>query len=517
MEHTNSSVEQDSKELERLEKRYSELFKDSGDIMLLSNRLADMQSDPDIDKLRSVYINHLLYAFCAGYAKYPSKDTDEALHVKQLFCKNAALLPKHEENSYYFAVSSFFQHQKNDCIRYLKQYLSSIRNSFTDGPMNEAEWSDFLLDTFKNAYPGFWIEVSGLLKQYPCDPEVVEQCRVVEAYYRCNTDDEVIDLLLPFAGAHPNLSLPKELLGFSFQEKRMWNNALACFEQVEGKSVLFYASDIYFQMAWCFGKLRHYSKEETYYKKCLEADETYPNALNNLGYCLYKKKAYEAAYSVFEQCLNEERDLPFAANNYVRLLLAQGKYQTAHEFVAKKRFKVSSDLLRRLCQHPAVDTPTPSVEATQPEEDNEADGNSSDFGIKRQQFSSEKVLEDELSARIEMGFEVFGHKLKIYKRSGDFYGRQYPIAHGKWRLDLLCEDVDDNLFVIELKKDSGYDDPYEQTKQYVNWLKKHKCKKGKRVHGIICMSAPSNALIEKVRRDEEISLYEYQISYREIK
>ena len=93
-----------------------------------------------------------------------------------------------------------------------------------------------------------------------------------------------------------------------------------------------------------------------------------------------------------------------------------------------------------------------------------------DFGIKRQQFSSEKVLEDELTARIEAGYEVFGQRLKIYQRTGDFYGRQYPIANGKWRLDLLCEEPSGNLVVIELKKDSGYDDPYEQTKNYVEWL-----------------------------------------------
>ena len=85
-----------------------------------------------------------------------------------------------------------------------------------------------------------------------------------------------------------------------------------------------------------------------------------------------------------------------------------------------------------------------------------------DIGIKRQQFSNEKLLENELTARIESDMSVFGMNLKEYKRKGE-YGRQYIIPVG--RLDLLCEDNQGNLYVVELKKDSGYDDAYEQTVQ----------------------------------------------------
>lgn len=90
-----------------------------------------------------------------------------------------------------------------------------------------------------------------------------------------------------------------------------------------------------------------------------------------------------------------------------------------------------------------------------------------DIGVKRQQFSNEKLLEDELTARIESGMPAFGMNLKIYKRKGE-YGRQYIIPVG--RLDLLCEDSGGNLYVIELKKDSGYDDPYRQTAEYLDWF-----------------------------------------------
>ena len=133
----------------------------------------------------------------------------------------------------------------------------------------------------------------------------------------------------------------------------------------------------------------------------------------------------------------------------------------------------------------------------------------------RQQFSSEKLLEDELTLRLEAGMPIFGMNLHVYNHKGDYYGRQYPFEMG--RLDLLCEDENGDLYIIELKKDSGYDDAYVQTAQYLDWFEKAPISKGKRVYGIICQNSPTQALISKVRNDQRMRLFEYQISYTEIK
>lgn len=135
-----------------------------------------------------------------------------------------------------------------------------------------------------------------------------------------------------------------------------------------------------------------------------------------------------------------------------------------------------------------------------------------DIGVKRQQFSNEKLLEDELTARIENNVPVFGLNLKIYKRKGE-YGRQYIIPVG--RLDLLCEDNAGNLYIIELKKDSGYDDAYAQTAEYLDWFEKCEKFKGKKIYGIICLNSPTQQLIDKVHSDKRMKLFEYQISYTE--
>ena len=122
-------------------------------------------------------------------------------------------------------------------------------------------------------------------------------------------------------------------------------------------------------------------------------------------------------------------------------------------------------------------------------------------------------MEDELTHRIESGVPVFGKHLKVYKRKGE-YGRQYIIPIG--RLDLLCEDTDGELYIIELKKDSGYDDAYEQTANYLDWFKASAKFKGKKINGIICLNNPAPELVKKIHNDDRMRVFEYQILYTEL-
>lgn len=109
--------------------------------------------------------------------------------------------------------------------------------------------------------------------------------------------------------------------------------------------------------------------------------------------------------------------------------------------------------------------------------------------------------------------EVFGMNLKMYKRKGE-YGRRYIIPVG--RLDLFCEDEAGNLYVIELKKDSGYDDAYKQTADYLDWFAQSPKFKDKKVYGIICLNNPTADLISRVKSDARMRLFEYQVSIRKL-
>lgn len=209
-------------------------------------------------------------------------------------------------------------------------------------------------------------------------------------------------------------------------------------------------------------------------------------SLNNLGYCLYKQKKYREALVIFEKCLREKRDLSCAANNYVRVLIALGRNKDAKAFIRSSDVKVSKQLkdkVSKLDNHNARLKKDFIAESQSLNEEESTEKASLNIEVKRHQFTNEKLLEDELAAKIENGIPVFGLKLKMYKRKGE-YGRQYIIPIG--RLDLLCEDCEGNLYIIELKKDSGYDDAYKQTADY-----------------------------KKVHSDRRMKLFEYQISYIE--
>lgn len=215
----------------------------------------------------------------------------------------------------------------------------------------------------------------------------------------------------------------------------------------------------------------------------------------------YDNKMWGNALAYFEQ-----------VEELARTLIAMGKINEAEKCISNSPTKIYKDVLERLNKAKEKQLVVP-VDIISEDKESAIEASPVTIGIKKQQFSSEKILEDELTLRIESGIPVFGKKLKIYRRKGE-YGRQYIIPIG--RLDILAEDEEGNLYVIELKKDSGYDDVYKQTVNYLEWFEKNKDLNGKRVYGIICLNNPTKKTINAVRRDTRIKLYEYQISYCEV-
>lgn len=478
-----------------------------------SAKLVQMKGDY-VEDLRSIFCNRLLDAISIGYMNYKNVDFSKDKLV-QLFIKNVALLP--ESHKYLYSVRAFFRKEHSKCLSLIKDYISEIyEDSKKEMDEDESLLLEFdivvmFIDPFKEAFDGFWAELGKVLEKYPMNPGLIKLCNIMEQFYVCKTDDEIVDYLTEVIQNHPDLIVPKELIAYTYQNMKMWNNAIAYYESVGLDSLLFVPALQYFQLAWCYGKIKNRKAEEHYYRKALEVHPTGPNVLNNLGYCLYGQGKYEEAKKVFKQCLDESRDLDYAGTNYVRCLLALGQNKEAKDFVNSGKYKITKAIKDRVAKLDAVNVTPKIVEPI--EEEDEVQENKIDFGIKRQQFSNEKLLEDELTARIEAGMEVFGMKLKMYQRRGQ-YGRQFIIPVG--RLDLLCEDDEGNLYVIELKKDSGYDDAYKQTAAYLDWFEKSEMAQGKNVYGIICLNSPTKALIEKVHKDKRMKIFEYQISYTEL-
>jgi len=498
---------------EQLNELAEQVFGPDDTLEEMSNRLLSMKSEY-VDDLRELFVNELLYGISIGYTRYdkPEEGRDSVI---SLLCKNVSLLPK--SKFYFYAVRAFFQHDDTQCLSLIDKYLQECVAKHPDEKFDEFFVVDHFFEPFKESFKGFWTLLAKIIKKYPHNAFLPALCETIDAYYKCKTDEEALALLLDSHQKCSDSVLIKELIAYTYYSMKMWKNAIAYFEQVEENRLFFRDDDIFFMMAWCYGKIKDYKLEEHFYRKVLSINPDNVDSLNNLGYCQYKQKKYNDAKEIFEKCIALAPDYQYSLNNYVRVLIALGRYKDAKSFV-KKGYKVSSDLKRKV--EKLENTNAGKVRAAAKEvhhedviDDDTVQQPQIDLGIKRQQFSSEKLLEDELTARIESGMEVFGMSLKIFRRKG-LYGRQFIIPIG--RLDLLCEDAEGNLYVIELKKDSGYDDAYQQTANYLDWFEQSEYAKGKKVYGIICLNAPTRALIQKVRNDKRMRLFEYAISYTEI-
>lgn len=476
----------------------------------ISAKLDTLNSHPHIQELRRLFCDNLVFALTEGYVKY-----DDASLVAydgsllKLVYENIEKLDK--DFYFYWAFYYYLKKQYKKCKDNIHKICSE---QLKDGILNEDGVLDLFLVPFKNAPAEIWDFITDEVKSVKSEDGIPDFCDLISLYYRSNDNDAVVDALLSFIQKYPNYKSPNEMLGYTYYNMSMWNNAIACFEKVE-QEYYFFMADIYWMLAWSSGKIKNYADEEKYYRLSYELAPKVQFTLNNLGYSLYKQKKYLQAKDIFQQCLNEKKDLSCAANNYVRVLIALGRNADAKKFVNSGEFKVAKairDRVKKLDNHNSRLKKNDVVESD-PDDADSTEKLTIDIGVKRQQFSNEKLLEDELTARIERGLPVFGMNLKVYKRKGE-YGRQYIIPVG--RLDLLCEDTAGKLYVVELKKDSGYDDAYEQTAQYLDWFEKSEKFKGKKVYGIICLNTPSQELIYRVHADKRMRLYEYQISYTEL-
>ena len=350
--------------------------------------------------LESLYCDLLLDALISGYYRYSEMDTkqlvDDPLYTK--FKKMVYGLDRSDPyNLLYYAIIDLVSGKKENVLQYLSAYLDEkIKSLKTESGIFTAEdFTYILVVPLKEGFPGMWSAIGRMLDRDDVEAGIPEMCAALDHLYYDSKNESIIESLTQVLQCNPKILLAKELLGYTYYNMQMLGNALSYFEQFEdGKptSRIFLEGTVYFWMAWCYGKKKDCLKEEEYYRKSLEALPVGENTLNNLGYSLYKQRKFKEAQSVFEDCLRQNRDVRYAANNLVRTLLAQGKNGEAQRVIQEHERFVSKDLKKR------AEKPVGKVKIAVPEPavtDVEAE-TIVDIGVKKQQFSSEKLLEDEL-------------------------------------------------------------------------------------------------------------------------
>ena len=433
------------------------------------------------------------------------------------------------------AIAAFWDGDYKKAKGFLKKYINNIRREKIEELKNEESniedaFCAAYLEPFKDGWKFFYKDVKQYYKSL--DIEVgsyfYELCDTFGQYYQCPMEDHAtkIEILLDAFQNHMDSNLLRAFLGYEYFFIKSWSNSIAYFESVDTNVFDYVISykRIWSLMGNSYYKIKNYPKELEYYKKVYDIDPDYFVGIRNLlGLAYYDNKDYDKALELFEECISRnDYDLKNAVNNKVRTLIAMHRYKDAKAFVKNAPSKVSKYWIDRLSNKPNINEKSyvNNKQHTKVIHEIEMDYEPEDRNFSEvdystpEQFSSEKVLEDEIEARLNAGATIFGVHLRIYNKKGDLYGRQYVIPDG--RIDILAVDDDNNFYVIELKKDSGYDDPYDQLVEYMNWIKKNKATGKQKVYGIICLNNPKSDLIEKVKTNSMISLFQYEVRFSKL-
>lgn len=485
---------------------FKKTFPSNMTLIEIGAKLCSMSDHTRIDDLRYYYC-----ALCLNdlknYFEYSPGQVLRKDEIINCFCIIAAKLPP--EYDAYKSYLAFFNGDLRSAQKLLLGSIDSQPPSETD-PVLEDELADYYT-VFKNRFPAIWPALHGKYEEYGVSSDILDLCSMIPQC--CSGSDEAaVDALTDHLSRHPDSLFAKELLGHKYFRLKMWKNAIAYFSAIESP-MLFFPNDIYYLLAFSYEKLRDFASAAEVYRKWLEVSPDGPVILNSLGCALFRQKKYPEALDVFKRCLSENRDLPYSADNYVDTLVCLGRSKEALDLINSGKYSISGKIREKAVNayknkgakppSPSEDEPLRAAPAMKKEVLAEMSG----------RFLKEKLLEDELEAKLAAGVPVFGKKLKIYERPGK-YGRQFIIPGS--RIDLLCEDDNGDIYIVELKRDHGYDDVYSQTVRYIEWFEKNGAFKNKKIYGIICMNDPSAELINKVKRDGRIRLFEYSIRYSEI-
>lgn len=402
---------------------------------------------------------------------------------------------------------------------------------------------------YKNAYKCFWEHLAEKLKMLGCGDSVYHMCLALEQFYY-GDKDMMVEFLVQVISEYDEAIVAWELLANYYYDNNMFKNALSYYKKIVEYDEEWFIKKpryIFFNIGYCYSKVRDIDCAiESYMEAYNMEGNTIPfYLLNNLGYCLYKKGIYLEAQKYLEESIERKLGDKYPYNNMISVLLAMKQYGEAANFVERNKNMLSKESCRKVekicAKYETEDVILEEGEIEVIFVDDEYEEIEDEFVIDDEevlpfpefsyeyddihvherdkrfsnQFYSEKALEDEVIAELEREIPIFGIKLHIYDR--ETYGRQYILKDGKGkRIDILAEDDDENLYVIELKKDSGYDDPYAQITYYVEWIQENLCPKGKKTYGIICLNGARDKTIKDVKSDSRIMLYEYSISFKQI-
>lgn len=274
------------------------------------------------------------------------------------------------------------------------------------------------------------------------------------------------------------------LLGICFGEIGEFSNAIENFND----SIKAYAEDsiVYLQKGFYQLKMNKYADAIKSFDKCIQigidSDSPYFNKIN----ALKKLKKYKDAIEVVT-LLEEMKGKSTKHLKEVKSQLLKLK-QDNKTIPAAKDYSIEFQL---------------DVNTLHPKKTNKKNGQS---GI----IYQESVLENLLCLKLQKEGILFNQEYEFFEND-EYYGKQLAMTKVGILDLLLLEKNTNDLVVLELKKDSGYNaNVVEQTLRYMRWIKQNLAAPKQKVKGLICLyKATPQLLQEASKHDIEVQEYEF--------
>lgn len=134
---------------------------------------------------------------------------------------------------------------------------------------------------------------------------------------------------------------------------------------------------------------------------------------------------------------------------------------------------------------------------------------------RRSKSLPDDILERHLEELLISNFQQLFPGWAIYPRdtgndgTNDHKGIRYRTPAGE--IDILCLDDNNNLVVIELKRNRASDTVVSQLERYLVWVEQNLAQPGQSVRGMVIAKKHGNHLVYSASRKDDIELWTYDL------
>ena len=208
-------------------------------------------------------------------------------------------------------------------------------------------------------------------------------------------------------------------------------------------------------------------------------------------------------------------DFEVFVNNYTTALIKLCKYKEAKALLEESiGLSPEASLIQRRLQNSAeqLDRQLFADSILAPILHKEKADSLTEF-LKGKRFARADRLEDLIVQQIDAGMPVFGKHLAVYEDEHG-YGKHYALPGVSGRIDLVLIDKETEvLYAVVLKLNTAGEEVYALLKGYMQGLEQLTAQW---VRGIIGVHQPNEALVAKVKADNSIELFTYQVAFKKM-